>query len=774
MPDGGTKTPFDAAAVQRASGKTPNYGLPSSGRYAVSGTGAAWMSPGPGLAPLADSPQDQTRGRQFDFPVNVNLIPRPRTYEAVTFGQLRALADNCDILRLVIENEKDNLAKLKWKFKPRDPKKQPDERCAQLMDFFTMPDKEHTWDEWLRMLLEDLFVIDAPCLYPLKTRGGDVDPTGSLSDWYAFEPMDGATIKRFITAQGRTPLPPDPAYQQILKGLQAVDYTRDELIYRPRNVRTNKIYGYSPVEQILTTVNISIRRALNQMSYYTEGNVPDLLFGVPDSWQPDQIRQFQTWWDSLTAGQSKKQGRFIPGGIAPHDTKPLALKDEYDEWLARVICYAFSTAPTPFVKQMNRATAQTAQEDAAQEGLLPRMNWIRNLVNFIVWKYVGWTDLEFDWDQEEPLDPLIAAQIQDLKVKNGTLSVDEARQGDGMEPIGMSNAVYTPTGPVPVMDFDEQQKEKQQQAAEVAAHFGAPAPGSAPPANAPSGAAPNDEPTGEKPAGETAKHAHSHLEKKKTVAGTDPDSDAIEQGVNALLPVLTAFLEAQAPDIAAQLGRSLGLAKAEDDPRTRADQAVDALDFSAWSDLPPRMVDAYAEVAIAAARGALTDLDLFSDETRALVTEDATAYARHRAAELVGMKYTDDGRLVPNPDAQWQITEGTRDLIRSTVAEAMESGWSNDQLAKAIAESPGFSAARAENIARTESAFADTAGNVAGWKASKVVEGKEWRAAPGCCDFCQLLDGDVVGLDDTFSDGSFGAPAHPRCRCAVLPKLKPE
>ena len=776
MPDGGKKTPFDPAVVQQASsGSRPNYGITGVPGYSVSGTATAWMSPGPGLAPLADRPQDQTRGRQFDFPVNVNLIPRPRPYEAVTFEQLRALSYNCDVLRSVIENEKDNLAKLKWKFKPRDSKKQPDERCAQLTDFFSMPDKEHTWDEWLRMLLEDLFVIDAPCLYPLKTRGGDVAPTGNLSDWYAFEPMDGAMIKRFITPQGRTPLPPDPAYQQILKGLQAVDYTRDELIYRPRNVRTNKIFGYSPVEQILTTVNISIRRALNQMSYYTEGNVPDLLFGVPDSWQPDQIKQFQTWWDSLTSGQPKKKGRFIPGGIAPHDTKPLALKDEYDEWLARVICYAFSTAPTPFIKQMNRATAQTAQEDAAQEGLLPRMNWIRNLINFIVWKYVGWTDIEFDWDQEEPLDPLIATQIQDLKLKNGTLSVDEARQDDGREPIGMGNAVYTPAGPVLVVDFDKQQEEKQRQAAEAAANFSAPAPGAAPSAHAPNDAAPGNGPAGEKPNGEepTEKHAHAHLEKKKTVAGTDPDSDAIKDGIKALVPILTAFLEEQAPKIAAQLSSALDLAKAaEDDPRTRVDRAIDGLDFSDWRDLPPQMEEVYAEVAIAAARGALTDLDLFSDETRAAVTADATAYARERAAELVGMKYTDDGELVPNPDAQYQITEGTRDLIRSTVVEAMESGWSNEQLAKAIAESPGFSAARAENIARTESAFADTAGNVAGWKASAVVEGKQWRAAPGCCDFCQLLDGEVVGLDDTFSDGSFGSPAHPKCRCAVLPTLK--
>lgn len=778
MPSGGNKTPIDAAAVQRASGQNPpNYGI-SGTSYVITGTNTAWMSPGPSLAPLADGPQDQTRGRQFDFPVNVNLIPRARTNEPVTFDQLRALADNCDVLRLVIENEKDNLAKLKWKIKPKDEKKQPDSRCKQLTDFFTMPDQEHTWDEWLRMLLEDLFVIDAPCLYPLKTKGGDVTPSGTVSDWYGFEPMDGATIKRLILPDGRTPLPPDPAYQQILKGMQAVDYTRDELIYRPRNVRTNKIYGYSPVEQILTTVNISIRRALNQLSYYTEGNVPDLLFGVPDTWQPDQIRQFQTWWDSLTAGQSKKQGRFIPGGIAPHDTKPLALKDEYDEWLARVICYAFSTQPSPFIKQVNRATAQTSQEEAQQEGLLPRMNWVRNLVNLIIWKYFGFKDLEFDWDQEEAMDPLVATQIQDIKVKNGTLSVDEARQDDGSTPIGMGNAVYTPTGPVSIMDFDKQQEEEKQQAAQTAAAI---ANGTHPSQQQPNGeGAPNANPPSDKPPsaipqGEQAppgKHAHARVEKKKSVAGTNANSKQRAAGEKAVQPIVAKFLKAQAPVIAAQLVKAVGLGKADDDSKKKADKAVDDLNLD-WSSLPPELTDVLTGIAVAGGSDALEQLGLFSDETKSLMTQNASEWASQRAAEMVGMKYVDD-ELVPNPDAQWQITEGTREMLRSLTQQAIDGGWSNDEFSDAIQDSAAFSESRAEMIARTESAFADVQGNIEGWRASGVVEQKQFLAAPDCCDECQDIDGEIVGLDDAFSDGSDGPPLHPRCRCNVLPVLSDE
>ncbi len=45
------------------------------------------------------------------------------------------------------------------------------------------------------------------------------------------------------------------------------------------------------------------------------------------------------------------------------------LKDQYDEWLARVICYAFSVPATPFVSQVNRATSETMRLQATQEGL---------------------------------------------------------------------------------------------------------------------------------------------------------------------------------------------------------------------------------------------------------------------------------------------------------------------------------------------------------------------------------------------------------------------
>ncbi len=209
---------------------------------------ADWFGP---QAPLPPAAPPEVAGRQFDYPFGFNLAVTPRGWEPTGFAELRALADAHDLLRTIIETRKDQMERLTWRIRPRDggaSDAAKDSRIAAISAFFARPDQVRSWAAWLRMLLEDLLVIDAPTLYLRRTYGGAL---------WALEPLDGATIKRLIDDWGRTPAPPAPAYQQILKGIPAVDYTADELIYAPRNARVHKAYGFSPVEQVQMSVNIA-------------------------------------------------------------------------------------------------------------------------------------------------------------------------------------------------------------------------------------------------------------------------------------------------------------------------------------------------------------------------------------------------------------------------------------------------------------------------------------------------------------------------------------
>lgn len=464
--------PVETGVLYAPRAGKPHIKLRADGSFSVINVGGPmdFFGPQQPLHPVAQGP---AVSRQFDYPAGFNTRVTPRLEETLSFGQLKAIADTYDVLRLIIETRKDELAAQSWTVGPKDRKLKPDARCTECEAFFQRPDKFHDWPDWLRQVLEQLFVLDAVSINPRMTRGGDL---------YALDLIDGAMIKRVITDEGRTPLPEEgPAYQQIIKGLPAVDYVTPlirgvappidpdgfpmpELIYRPRNLRVHKIYGFSPVEQIVTTVNIALRRQYYQLAYYTDGSTPDLIFSVPETWNPDQIAQFQQYWQAMLEGnlQNRRGTMFVPKGVDPYDTKEKALKDEYDEWLTRICCFAFSISPAPFIKQMNRSTAQSNQEVAIQQGLEPVLQWLSGLMEYVIRVKFGYDDLAFRWQEDDPVDPAEQATIFGTYVDAKVYHPDEVRQKLGDDPMApemraeMDQATFARTANATVLPPDQQ------------------------------------------------------------------------------------------------------------------------------------------------------------------------------------------------------------------------------------------------------------------------------------------------------------------------------
>ena len=435
-PEGGTRTPL-----------APSYSWGQQGLEAQFGTvfqpDQGIFSPGYPLAP-----PEPERLRLWDFPVGVNTIYTPRAYEAVSFAQLRALADSHDITRLAIETRKDQLEKLEWTIRPRPGGRQmPDApaRAARLAQFWRRPDGERPFATWLRELLEDLLVLDAPVLELRRNRAGAI---------IALDVVDGATIKLLFDDTGRRPRPPAPAFEQVIHGRPWKLLTGDELLYLPRNPRPNKAYGYGPVEQIVMTINIALRRQAMQLQHFTEGNVPPGLLTAPEGWNVEQIRQFQEWFDSVLAGNTGSRTRLVwtPAGTTYQAFKEAPYKDEFDEWLARIVCYAFSLPPTAFTRQVNRATAETAQQAATDEGLAPLRGWVKRLTDHVVQDRMGQADLEFAWVEERAADPAAQAKLLDTYVRTGIYTVNEARAALGLDPVpgGDAAMIYGTHGAMPL------------------------------------------------------------------------------------------------------------------------------------------------------------------------------------------------------------------------------------------------------------------------------------------------------------------------------------
>src|SRR5207244_8278212 len=182
---------------------------------------------------------------------------------------------------------------------------------------------------------------------------------------------------------------------------------------------------------------VPLRHQATHVQHYTDGNVPPGLLNAPDGWSVEQIRQFQEWFDSVLAGNTGARSRLVwgPSGSKYQPFKEAPYKDEFDEWLARIVCYAFSLPSSAFTRQVNRATAETAQEAALAEGLAPLMGWVKRLADDVIQHRMGHADLEFGWVDLRPIAPKEQAEILALYVKEGIKTRNEARNLLGDDPL---------------------------------------------------------------------------------------------------------------------------------------------------------------------------------------------------------------------------------------------------------------------------------------------------------------------------------------------------
>lgn len=406
----------------------------------ASGAQAFWTTAfGPGQ-PLQPREPAGEAPRTFDYIPGANLNWTPRSTEAYSFDILRALADNLDLLRVMINARIDQIKGLEWDIVPTDEDDKADYGAAikTVKKFFEKPDRVNPFDTWLGMLLEDMLVIDALTIYKRRTRNGEL---------YSLEPVDGATIKVLIDPYGRIPDPPDPAYQQIVHGMVWTEFSRDEILYKPERRRTRSPYGYSRVESVILRVNIALRKATYELQYYTEGNIPDAFGKLPETWTPDQIKEFQTLWDSFYEGQTanRRKVKWVPGGVGGGVTqlRQEAWPIDFDEFIARICAAAFGIAPTPFVRMMNRATASISAEQQMDVGLEPAKQFLATLLTETIQEDLNQPQLKFKFVSEAQSNRLEQAQVDQIYIQSGVLDPNEVRIGLGREPRDQ------PTQPVP-------------------------------------------------------------------------------------------------------------------------------------------------------------------------------------------------------------------------------------------------------------------------------------------------------------------------------------
>lgn len=428
---------------------------------------------GPGLPitpgainPLQENGRPQPRRYEYQVAQNINITET----RLVPFKTLRAAADQIDILRRCIEVTKSKMVGLEWdvvlgqdasekisaeaggdhvRAMARAREKYTEE-INRLREFWETPDKQNglTWNDWLNIALEDILVIDAWAVYPLPTVGGDL---------FAFQILDGSTIKPLIDDRGMRPMPPNSAYQQILYGFprsefSATDedpkadgeFTSDQLAYMVRNRRSISVYGFSPVERALPLADIYLRRQQWLRAEYTDGVLPELMFTTDEDWgnNPDLLRAYENILNDDLAGQTeqRKRARLLPKGLSPivNEGYGEKFKDTLDDYLITSICGHFGVQPSEigFAPKSGLGGAGFEEGRAANAeaiGIGPLATWIGKMITNLSYTYLGMPrELEFRLMTSKRMDDESNARKADIEVKSAGKTINERRSEMGL------------------------------------------------------------------------------------------------------------------------------------------------------------------------------------------------------------------------------------------------------------------------------------------------------------------------------------------------------
>lgn len=378
----------------------------------------------------------------------------------ISYDVLRKAGKGVHVARICINVLKEMVTKTPWVIKMIDPQaKKDDARIKEVTDLFKHPNlNDETMRTLLDKMLEDLLVLDAVTIE--KTRY----PDGRLAELHY---VDAATIRPVYNEHGQQnvmiPITDKKdvvhdlpvSYVQILNNSQyggpesgdlVAAWPKKDFLYfnmHPQGAMEDFGYGMSPLESVIMVVSNILNADNYNSSYFEEGSFPPIIIQLLQ--QIDQ-RDLNAYREYL---YSELQGNFHrPAVMAGQnkmeviDLKNKSAKDmefmEYMMFMSKLLCAAYGLAPqdiglTDAVGSKN--VAETQKDLSLAKGYSSVLHLIKEVFNQeIVWKDFGYEDMEFDWVSEDSTNPKDAVDMYDKGLRNGSITLNEARQKQGFQP----------------------------------------------------------------------------------------------------------------------------------------------------------------------------------------------------------------------------------------------------------------------------------------------------------------------------------------------------
>jgi SPP1 gp7 family putative phage head morphogenesis protein len=414
---------------------------------------SAQMGPGRPLNPYQGYSQPP---RRTDYPVSVNISTQTRaSWDRISYDTLRAIVKAYDVARICINHKIDELRSMELMFTAADwARGDVDGAIEAARAALAFPDRELPYEDWLSKWMENALKFDAAPLYRRRNMDGEV---------IGLEVLDGTTVMPYIDEHGRKPEPPGPAYYQVIHGMPWNWYTRDDIDFRMFRPQEDSPFGLAPMESILLTANTDLRFQWHFLQMFTEGSVPaGFLELPPDISSPDQVAEWQDYWNAVVLGDQAKLNELIavPNGTKLQETRPRTFDKTFPQYLMQRTCAAFGVVPQDvgLIEDVNRANGETQTDIQFRVNTLPWVYWVQaTLTRYLQYDLGLPVKVKLNTGRDVE-DRVAEAQAWQIYIESGMASADEGRDKVLGLPIDKNRPTprffsTTRSGPIPLLSI---------------------------------------------------------------------------------------------------------------------------------------------------------------------------------------------------------------------------------------------------------------------------------------------------------------------------------
>jgi len=383
------------------------------------------------------------------------------------FEGMRAMVDSTPILNAVIMTRQRQIQRFcrpqdpdtpGFQIRLKDSKKTPDTEEKNAIDlmqqFFlncgweTKPRtraklKRDNFTNFMSKLVRDTLTMDSMAIETEYKR----NRANGMDGIYA---VDGATI-RLCTEQGYQGDDEIFALQVVQGNIRAI-YTYDDLIYTPRNPRTNVLiggYGMAETEILIRVVTGFLNAFTYNTKYFDSNAIPKGLLHLSGDYATKDLDAFKRYWNAMVKGVNNAWT--LPVMVSKDQESKASFEKfgvEVDEmmfgrwmtFLASLICAIYGIAPEEinfesFGMGKSSLSGDDTEEKIASskdKGLLPLLAYFDNTFSdFIV---SDWGDkFEFEWtglkveDKKQSFEEVkLCGTVNELRASRGEERIKEA------------------------------------------------------------------------------------------------------------------------------------------------------------------------------------------------------------------------------------------------------------------------------------------------------------------------------------------------------------